>query len=96
MILKNFVQIICGCKKEWNMKNFKNEIIKSIQKIVEKNNVLCGLSGGVDSTVTAVLVHQAIGDKLKCLFVDTGLMRMNETESIKKLFRKILISARYS
>ena len=70
------------------MKNFKNEIIKSIQKIVGKNNVLCGLSGGVDSTVTAVLVHQAIGDKLKCLFVDTGLMRMNETESIKKLFRE--------
>ena len=88
VILKNFVQIICRCKKEWNMKNFKNEIIKSIQKIVGKNNVLCGLSGGVDSTVTAVLVHQAIGDKLKCLFVDTGLMRMNETESIKKLFRE--------
>ena len=70
------------------MKNFKNEIIKSIQKIVGKNNVLCGLSGGVDSTVTAVLVHQAIGDKLKCLFVDTGLMRMNERQSIKKLFRE--------
>ena len=86
VILKNFVEIICKCKKEWNMKNFKNQIIKSIQKIVGGDNVLCGLSGGVDSTVTAVLVHHAIGDKLKCLFVDTGLMRMNERQSIKKLF----------
>ena len=88
VILKNFVEIICKCKKKWNMKNFKEQIIKSIQQNVGDNNVLCGLSGGVDSTVTAVLVHEAIGDRLKCLYVDTGLMRMNETESIKKLFRK--------
>jgi GMP synthase (glutamine-hydrolysing) len=70
------------------MKNFKEQIIKSIQQNVGDNNVLCGLSGGVDSTVTAVLVHEAIGDRLKCLYVDTGLMRMNETDSIKKLFRE--------
>mgnify|MGYP001433053310 CR=1 FL=1 len=88
VILKNFVEIICKCKKQWNMKNFKEQIIKSIQQNVGDNNVLCGLSGGVDSTVTAVLVHEAIGDRLKCLYVDTGLMRMNETESIKKLFRE--------
>ena len=75
----NFVKKICKCKKQWNMKNFKNEIIDSIKKLLEIDNVLCGLSGGVDSTVTAVLVHKAIGDKLKCLFVDTGLMRMNES-----------------
>ena len=86
VILKNFVEIICKCKKKWNMKNFKEQIIKSIQQNVGDNNVLCGLSGGVDSTVTAVLVHKAIGDRLKCLYVDTGLMRMNETDSIKKLF----------
>ena len=86
VILKNFVEIICKCKKKWNMKNFKEQIIKSIQQNVGDNNVLCGLSGGVDSTVTAVLVHEAIGDRLKCLYVDTGLMRMNETDSIKKLF----------
>jgi GMP synthase (glutamine-hydrolysing) len=65
---------------------FKNEIIKKIKEKVGKDRVLCGLSGGVDSTVTAVLVHQAIGDKLQCVFVDTGLMRMNEVEEIKKLF----------
>jgi GMP synthase (glutamine-hydrolysing) len=59
------------------MKNFKNEIIESIKKRVGNENVLCGLSGGVDSTVTAVLVNKAIGNRLKCLFVDTGLMRLN-------------------
>ena len=68
------------------MKNFKNEIIDLIRKKVGDSNVLCGLSGGVDSMVTAVLIHKAIGDKLKCLFVDTGLMRANEAKTIKKLF----------
>ena len=68
------------------MKNFKNEIIESIKKKVGNENVLCGLSGGVDSTVTAVLVHKAIGNRLKCLFVDTGLMRLNEVKLIKKIF----------
>ncbi|MBD23089.1 MAG: glutamine-hydrolyzing GMP synthase [Alphaproteobacteria bacterium] len=87
-ILMNFVKKICRCKKHWNMKSFKNDIIQSIRKKVGNNNVLCGLSGGVDSTVTAVLVHNAIGDQLKCLFVDTGLMRMNEARSIKKLFNE--------
>ena len=85
-ILKNFVFQICRAKKHWNMKNFKNEIIESIKKKVGNENVLCGLSGGVDSTVTAVLVHQAIGNRLKCLFVDTGLMRLNEVKLIKKIF----------
>ena len=68
------------------MKNFKDEIINSIRKKLENTDVLCGLSGGVDSTVTAVLVHKAIGNQLKCLFVDTGLMRMNEAKVIQKLF----------
>ena len=84
-ILMNFVNKICKCKKHWNMKNFKNEIIDLIKKVGD-SNVLCGLSGGVDSMVTAVLIHKAIGDKLKCLFVDTGLMRANEAKTIKKLF----------
>ena len=82
----NFVNNICKCNKHWNMKDFKNEIIDLVRKKVGNNHVLCGLSGGVDSTVTAVLVHKAIGNQLKCLFVDTGLMRMNEAKFIKKLF----------
>ena len=82
----NFVIKVCKCKKKWNMKNFKDEIINSIRKKVGNTDVLCGLSGGVDSTVTAVLVHKAIGNQLKCLFVDTGLMRMNEAKVIQKLF----------
>ena len=85
-ILMNFVIKVCKCKKKWNMKNFKDEIINSIRKKVGNTDVLCGLSGGVDSTVTAVLVHKAIGNQLKCLFVDTGLMRMNEAKVIQKLF----------
>jgi|TARA_B100000287_G_scaffold191943_1_gene181094 GMP synthase (glutamine-hydrolysing) len=85
-LLQNFVIDICKCKKTWSMDIFKNEIIKKIKEKVGNDRVLCGLSGGVDSTVTAVLVHQAIGDKLQCVFVDTGLMRMNEVEDIKKLF----------
>ena len=85
-ILMNFVNNICKCNKHWHMKDFKNEIIDLVRKKVGNNHVLCGLSGGVDSTVTAVLVHKAIGNQLKCLFVDTGLMRMNEAKFIKKLF----------
>ena len=65
---------------------FKNEIIKKIKEKVGNDRVLCGFLRGVDSTVTAVLVHQVIGDKPQCVFVDTGLMRMNEVEDIKKLF----------
>ena len=74
-ILENFVKKICLCKKEWSMKNFKIEILKEIKKKVGKNKVICGLSGGVDSTVTAVLINKAIGKRLICVFVDTGFMR---------------------
>ena len=85
-LLKNFVIDICKCNQTWSMDIFKNEIIKKIREKVGDNRVLCGLSGGVDSTVTAVLVHKAIGDRLQCVFVDTGLMRMNEVEDIKRIF----------
>ena len=70
------------------MSNFKNEIIEQIRIKVQNDKVLCGLSGGVDSTVTAVLVNHALGKKLQCVFVDTGLMRKNEAEEIKKLFEE--------
>ena len=86
--LKNFIINICGCKKSWSMDKFKNKIVRSIKKEVGNDRVLCALSGGVDSTVTAVLVYKAIKDKLQCVFVDTGLMRKNEVEIIKKLFIK--------
>tara|TARA_X000001036_G_scaffold288111_1_gene267668 strand:+ start:56 stop:1006 length:951 start_codon:yes stop_codon:yes gene_type:complete len=70
------------------MKNFKNKMIAEIREKVGKNKVLCALSGGVDSTVTAVLIHAAIGKQIQCVFVDTGLMRKNEVDNIKKLFKE--------
>ena len=74
------------------MKFFKKKIIEDIKKQVGKDKVICGLSGGVDSTVTAALINSAIGKNLICVFVDTGLMRENEGKEIKNLFQKILIS----
>ena len=70
------------------MNIFKQEIVNDIKNIVKNDDVICGLSGGVDSIVTAVLVHKAIGNKLQCVFVNNGLMRMSETHEIKNLFQK--------
>ena len=88
ILLKNFIVNICGCKQSWSMNKFKNKMVNSIKNEVGSDRVLCALSGGVDSTVTAVLVHKAIENKLQCVFVDTGLMRRNEVEIIKNLFKK--------
>ena len=87
-ILKNFIRNICGCSAKWNMKFFKKKIIEDIKMQVGKDKVICGLSGGVDSTVTAALINSAIGKNLICVFVDTGLMRENEGKEIKNLFQK--------
>ncbi len=87
-IINNFVKNICRCSGKWNMKYFKNQIIEEIKKKVGKDKVICGLSGGVDSTVTAVLINAAIGKKLICVFVDTGLMREGERVQIETLFKK--------
>ena len=87
-LLKNFIVDICGCKQNWSMNKFKNKMIESIKNKVGSERVLCALSGGVDSTVTAVLVHKAIKNQLQCVFVNTGLMRKNEVEIIKNLFIK--------
>jgi len=85
-ILKNFLFEVCGCKPNWTMKAFAKEAIAEIRDAVGENAVILGLSGGVDSSVTALLIHQAIGKQLTCIFVDNGLLRLNEGARLKKLF----------
>lgn len=86
-ILKNFLYRICGCKGEWSMGSFIEEQVALIRKQVGTKKVLCALSGGVDSSVAAVLVHKAIGDQLTCVFVDHGFMRKNEPEQVEDTFK---------
>jgi GMP synthase (glutamine-hydrolysing) len=86
-LLRNFVRNIAGCGADWTMRAFKDEAIEKIRKQVGKASVLCGLSGGVDSAVAAVLLHEAIGDQLTCVFVDHGLLRLAEAERVVALFR---------
>jgi len=86
-LLSNFVHKICGCGNSWSMKEFRASEIERIRKQVGKGRVICGLSGGVDSAVAAALIHEAIGDQLTCIFVDTGLMRQGEGEEVVNLFR---------
>ena len=87
-MIENFVINIAGCKSEWTMKNFKKEEIINIKKIVGKNQVICGLSGGVDSSVVAALINEAIGKQLTCIFVDHGLLRKGEGAQVKEVFAK--------
>jgi GMP synthase (glutamine-hydrolysing) len=86
-ILRNFVREIAGCTGDWTMRAFKEEAIDKIRRQVGKGNVICGLSGGVDSAVAAVLIHEAIGEQLTCVFVDHGLLRLGEGERVVALFR---------
>lgn len=85
-MLKNFLKI-AGCKAKWTMKSFVEDAIANIRKEVGKDNVLLGLSGGVDSSVLAVLLHKAIGKQLTCVFVNNGLLRMNEGEKVVETFK---------
>ncbi len=87
-ILKNFVRNICGCTEIWDAHSFIDAAIAKIKETVGENEVICALSGGVDSTVLAVLLHKAIGDKLHCIHIDTGLMRLNESQKLMDLFAK--------
>ncbi len=85
-LLRNFTHKIAGLKGDWTMTAFKDEAIAAIRKQVGDGKVICGLSGGVDSSVVAVLLHEAIGEQLSCVFVDTGLMRLHEAEQVIDLF----------
>jgi GMP synthase (glutamine-hydrolysing) len=86
-LLRNFVRNIAGCKGDWTMRAFKQEGIEKIRGQVGKSRVICGLSGGVDSAVAAVLIHEAVGDQLTCVFVDHGLLRLGEAKKVVTLFR---------
>jgi GMP synthase (glutamine-hydrolysing) len=89
-ILRNFAYGVCGCQGDWTMASFIEEATERIRKQVGTGKVVCGLSGGVDSTVAAMLIHRAIGDRLTCIFVDNGLLRHDEANQIQKRFREKL------
>ena len=87
-LLENFVLRICGCSGDWTMASFRETKIKEIREQMGDKRVICGLSGGVDSSVVAVLIHEAIGDQLTCVYVDHGLMRQGESDQVVSLFRE--------
>ena len=89
-MLKRFVLDICACKPDWKMSGYIEEAVALIQKQVGKEQVILGLSGGVDSSVAAALIHRAIGEQLTCVFVDNGLLRLNEAEQVMQTFQQHL------
>ena len=89
-ILRNFAYGVCGCRGDWTIASFIEEATERIRRQVGDGRVVCGLSGGVDSTVAAMLIHRAIGDRLTCIFVDNGLLRFDEANQIQRRFREKL------
>ncbi len=87
-ILRNFVLRVCGARPDWTMEHFVDSWVPRIRERVGTKRVLCALSGGVDSTVVAALVHRAVGDRLTCIFVDNGLLRAGEADDVMALFRE--------
>jgi GMP synthase (glutamine-hydrolysing) len=88
-ILRNFAFGVCGCRGDWTMASFVDESVAKIRETVGEGRVVCGLSGGVDSTVAAVLLHRALGDRLTCIFVDNGLLRLNEAQQVRTRFERL-------
>jgi GMP synthase (glutamine-hydrolysing) len=87
-ILRNFIFGLCGCRPDWTMHSFIDATVAEIRAKVGDDRVICALSGGVDSSVVAAMVHRAIGDQLTCIYVNNGLMRTGETESVLRFFRE--------
>ncbi|MBW2303210.1 MAG: glutamine-hydrolyzing GMP synthase [Deltaproteobacteria bacterium] len=87
-ILKNFLFRICGCEPLWTMSSFVERTIEDVRERVGEGRVICGISGGVDSTITAVLLHKAIGRQLSCIFVDNGVLRRGESDEVMELFQE--------
>ncbi|MGQ0665223.1 MAG: glutamine-hydrolyzing GMP synthase [Pseudomonadota bacterium] len=86
-LIKNFVRHVAGCAGDWTMAAFRRQALEAIRRQVGERRVICGLSGGVDSTVAAVLIHEAIGDQLTCIFIDHGLLRDGEADEVMAVFR---------
>jgi len=89
-IIARFVRELCGCRGDWNMPDYVTEAIEKVRAQVGKDEVILGLSGGVDSSVVAALLHKAIGEQLTCVFVDNGLLRLNEGEQVMRTFARNL------
>ncbi len=88
-IIRNFAFRVCGCTGDWTMQSFVEESVARIRGLVGDGRVVCGLSGGVDSTVAALLIHKAIGDHLTCIFVDNGVLRLDEAAQIRRRFERL-------
>jgi GMP synthase (glutamine-hydrolysing) len=87
-ILRNFLFAVCGCRADWTMEGFVESTVARIADTAGAGRVICALSGGVDSTVTAALIHRAIGDRLVCVFVDNGLLRKDEAADVERMYRE--------
>jgi GMP synthase (glutamine-hydrolysing) len=94
-LLKNFVVGVCGCKQDWTPMSFVDETVQELKQKLGNDTVIMGLSGGVDSTVAAVLIHKAIGDRLHCIFVDNGLLRKNEFGDVLESYKHLGLNVKF-